>query len=380
MFELTAEQQELYRSTVRFAKTLQGDRDLRAADRDSAFSREAWKRCAEFGLLGMPIPVEYGGSSQGTLATVVAFQALGYACRDNGLAFALASQLTSCQLALLHHGSPPLRQRYLPGLVSGELIAAHGVSEPDAGSDVSRVRTVARRVEGGYRLDGAKTFSSLGPVSDLAVVLARLDEAEGQKGGLTEFIVPRSAYRVSQPFEKIGLRTSPMSELVFEDSFVPSDHLLGGEGSGLFQFLTTMEWERLGILAPTVGAMERQLEECVAYARERKQFDTPIGKFQAVAHRIVEMKLRLETSRLLLYHAAAKKDRSGRAPLEAALVKLHLAESRMANAVDAVRTFGGYGCMTENEVERELRDAVPGLVYSGTADIQRNTIARLLGL
>jgi alkylation response protein AidB-like acyl-CoA dehydrogenase len=375
VFELTPEQNELYQSTVRFARTL--TRDLRAADREDSFSREAWRRCAEFGLLGLPMPAEYGGAGQGVLTTVIAFQALGYGCRDNGLAFALASQLTSCQLAILHHGSPALRTRYLPGLISGELIAAHGVSEPDAGSDVSRVRTVARPVEGGWLLDGAKTFSSLGPVSDLAVVLARI---EGREQGMTEFIVPRSAYRVSQPFEKIGLRTAPMSELIFEGSFVPADHVLGGEGSGMFQFLTTMEWERLGILASNVGAMERQLEECIAYAKERRQFDTPIGKFQAVAHRIVEMKLRLETSRLLLYHAASKKERAGRAPIEAALVKLHLAECRMANAVDAVRTFGGYGCMTENEVERELRDAVPGLIYSGTADIQRNTIARLLGL
>jgi alkylation response protein AidB-like acyl-CoA dehydrogenase len=373
MFELSAEDQELFTATTRFARTL--ERDLREADRDATFFREGWRRCAQQGLLGLPMPVEYGGAGATMLSTVVAFQALGLGCRDNGLAFSLASQLTSCQLPLLHHGSPELRQRYLPRLISGEIIAAHGVSEPDAGSDVSRVRTAARRVDGGFRITGAKTFSSLGPVSDVAIVLARLEPE-----GLTEFMVPRESYQVSRPLEKIGLRTSPMSELIFDDSFVPEDHLLGGAGSGLFQFMTTMEWERLGIMASTVGAMERQLQQCVAYAKERQQFGTPIGKFQAVAHRIADMKLRLETSRLLLHSAAAKKDRSGRAPIESALVKLHLAESRHANAVDAVRIFGGYGCMTENEVERELRDAVPGLVYSGTADIQRNTIARLLGL
>jgi alkylation response protein AidB-like acyl-CoA dehydrogenase len=309
------------------------------------------------------------------LAAVVAFAAFGEGCCDNGLGFALASQLTSCQVPILLHGSSAVRERYLRGMVEGRMIAAHAASEPDAGSDVTRVTTRARRVDGGYRITGAKTFSSLAPVSHLAIVLAR---TEGD--ALTEFVVPRDQYQVSTAMSKIGLRTSPSSEVILDDAFVPEDHALGQPGSGLMKFMTTMEWERLVIMASSVGAMARQLDQCVAYARMRQQFGQPIGKFQAVSHRIAEMKVRLETSRLLLYHAAAKKDASGRATLESALVKLHVSESRYANALDAVRVFGGYGVMVENEVERELRDAVPGLIYSGTSDIQRNTIARLLGL
>lgn len=375
MFDLAPEHRELYEGTVRFARSL--TIDVREADRHETFSRELWQRCADHGLLGLPMPPAYGGAGADVLSVIVAYQALGYGCRDNGLAFSLLSQLTSCQIPILHHGSEAVKQRYLPGLISGKLIAAHAASEPDSGSDVTRVRTLARPVDGGYLINGSKTFSSLGPISDVAIVLARV---EGQEGALAEFVVPREVYRVSRPMEKMGLRTSPMSELIFEDSFAPSDHVLGDAKSGLLRFLTTMEWERLCIMASSVGAMERQLEQCIEYARERKQFGSSIGKFQAVSHRIADMKLRLETSRLLLYAAAARKDRVGRAAIESAMVKLHVSECRQANALDACRVFGGYGVMTENEIERELRDAIPGLMYSGTSDIQRNTIARLLGL
>ncbi len=373
MFTLPDEHRALHDATVRFARGLA--RDLPPGEAE--FSRDVWKRCAQHGLLGLAMPAAWGGSATDALSAVVAFEALGYGCADNGLAFSLASQLTSCQIPIAHHASEAVRARYLPGLIAGDLIAAHAATEPDAGSDVHAVRTVARRVDGGYRLTGSKVFSTLAPVSDLAVVLARTGDAGGP---LTEFVVPRTAYQVSRSIAKIGLRSAPMAEIILEDGFVPEDHVLGTAGSGLMRFMTVMEWERLVIMAPSVGAMARELERCVEYARTRTQFGQTIGSFQAVSHRLADMKLRLETSRLLLYAAAARKDATGRATMESALVKLHLSESRHASALDAVRTFGGYGVTEENGVERELRDAVPGLVYSGTSDIQRNTIARLLGL
>jgi alkylation response protein AidB-like acyl-CoA dehydrogenase len=373
MLELPAELIALREETLRFARTLV--RDQRRADAEESFWREGWQRCAQQGLLGLNMPVELGGAGSGALAVAVAFEALGEGCDDNGLAFGLASQLSSCQMPILLHGTPAVRERYLRGLIEGKLIAAHAASEPDAGSDVTRILTRARKAEGGFRVTGSKTFSSLAPVSDLAIVLAR-----GDDDSLVELVIPRDQYKVSTQMAKIGLRTSPISEVILDDAFVPDDHVLGGTGSGLMKFMTTMEWERLVIMASSVGAMKRQLDACVAYARERQQFGQAIGKFQAVSHRIAEMKLRHETSRLLLHHAAAKKDASGRATIESALVKLHVSESRYANALDAVRVFGGYGVTVENQVERELRDAVPGLIYAGTSDIQRNTIARLLGL
>jgi alkylation response protein AidB-like acyl-CoA dehydrogenase len=178
----------------------------------------------------------------------------------------------------------------------------------------------------------------------------------------------------------MGLRTSPMAELVFEDCFIPDGARLGPEGAGAKIFGSSMEWERSCILASQIGAMERQLEESVAYAREREQFGQPIGKFQAVSHRLVDMKLRLETSRLLLYKVAWLKKEGKPATMEAALAKLYLSEAFVASSLDAIQVHGGYGYTTEFEIERDLRDAVGGMLYSGTSEIQRNIIARLLGL
>jgi alkylation response protein AidB-like acyl-CoA dehydrogenase len=178
----------------------------------------------------------------------------------------------------------------------------------------------------------------------------------------------------------MGLRTSPMAEVVFDGVEVPATHRLGREGRGVEVFESSMEWERGCILASCLGVMRRQLERCVAHARTRRQFGQPIGKFQAVASRIVDMQLRLETSRLLVYRLGAKKDRGEDATAEAALAKLHVSDSFVKSGLDAVQVFGGYGYTAEYELERELRDAIGGTLYSGTSEIQRNILSRALGL
>lgn len=371
MLDLFPKAAELHDATLAFARKL----DARLEHKPQrVFRRDIWKACADYGLLGLAMPEEHGGSGGDAMSIAAAYEAFGWGCHDNALAFSLAGHLLSCQMPLLALGGPDLQERYLRGMIAGDLVAAHASSEADAGSDVHGVRTVARRVDGGYRVSGTKLYSTLAPVSDVAIVLCRRD---GDASGLMELVVPRGSYEVSAPMDKIGLEGSPIGEIVLEDAFVPDDHAL--DGDGLMSFMATMEWERLAILASSVGAMRRQLEECVAYARSRRQFGSPIGNFQAVAHRIAEMRRRYETSRLMLYQAAYRKTK-GRVTLEAALAKLHISESRYENALDAVRIFGAYGCMREGLVEGELRDAVPGLVYSGTSDIQRNTIARLMGV
>jgi len=178
----------------------------------------------------------------------------------------------------------------------------------------------------------------------------------------------------------MGLRTSPMGELILQDCFIPEENRLGPEGAGARIFNNSMEWERSCILAGNLGVMERQLETSIEYARERQQFGQPIGKFQSVANRIVDMKVRLETARLILYKVAWLKKMGKPAVMEAAMAKLYLSECFVQSGLDAIRTLGGYGYMTEFEVERNLRDAIGGTIYSGTSDIQRNIIARLLGL
>ncbi len=224
-------------------------------------------------------------------------------------------------------------------------------------------------------------FVTNAPVADLAVVFATVDPSKGM-WGITAFVIEKDTpgFSISRDIEKMGLRTSPMGELVLQDCFIPEENRLGPEGAGSRIFNHSMEWERSCILASHLGAMEFQLETCIQYARDREQYDQPIGKFQSVANRIVDMKVRLETARLLLYKVAWLKKIGQPAVMEAAMAKLYLSECFVQSGLDAIRTLGGYGYMTEFEVERDLRDAIGGVIYSGTSDIQRNIIARLLGL
>jgi alkylation response protein AidB-like acyl-CoA dehydrogenase len=342
---------------------------------------ENWKKCAELGILGLPIPEEYGGLDEDIITTMLVMEGLGYGSRDNGLIFAMNAQLWSVQMPILLFGTEEQKQKYLPGLCSGELIGAHGMSEPDSGSDAYSLSTTAERVEGGYVLNGTKMFVTNAPFCDMAVAFATVDSSKGIMG-VTAFVVEigTKGFSVSRELDKMVLRTSPMGELIFQDCFVPESARLGREGAGTSIFAASMEWERASILGSHIGAMERQLEECVRYARERKQFGQAIGKFQSVSNRIADMKIRLETARLLLYKVAWLKNSGKNATLDAAVAKLYLSECFVQSSLDAIRIHGGYGYMTEFEVERDLRDSIGGTLYSGTSDIQRVIISRMMGL
>jgi alkylation response protein AidB-like acyl-CoA dehydrogenase len=376
----TAEQMAFRATVIRFAQR-ELNEDLTERDRRSEFSRENWQKCAGFGILGLPIPDAYGGSGADILTAVLAMEGLGYGCRDNGLIFALNAQLWSVELPLLVSGTEAQKRAYLPALCRGDLIAAHAMTEPDSGSDAYSLRTRAERRPGGYRLNGTKIFATNAPVADLLVVFATVDPTLGL-GGITAFLVEKGTpgLTISGNVDKMGLRTSSMGEVVLQDCDVPEANRLGPEGAGSSIFNSSMEWERSCILASHVGAMERQLDACLRYARERRQFNQPIGKFQSVANRIADMKVRLETARLLLYKVAWLKRAGKPAVMEAAMAKLYLSECFVQSSLDAIRIHGGHGYMTEFEVERDLRDAIGGTLYSGTSDIQRVVIARLLGL
>ncbi len=379
-FSWTDQQLEFRRAVIEFArKSLQDD--LARRDKAGEFSRELWTRCAEFGIQGLPFPEDYGGGGADILSTVLAMEALGYGCKDNGLLFALAAQMWSVQMPLFRFGTEEQRRRYLPRLNRGEWIGAHGMSEPGSGSDAFGLTTRAERRGDCYVLNGAKTFVSEAPVADLFLVFATLDPSLGVLG-ITGFLVERGTpgLTVGRPIEKLGLKTSPMAELVFEDCPVPVANRLGREGRGAEIFNDAMEWERACILACQVGAMERQLEQAVAYARQRRQFGQPIGQFQAVAHRLAGMKVRLEAARCLLYRGAWLKQTAGTAGADAAIAKLFLSEAWVQSCLDAVQIHGGYGFTTEYEVELDLRDSIGGTLYAGTSEIQRNLIARSLGL
>jgi alkylation response protein AidB-like acyl-CoA dehydrogenase len=379
-FSWTEEQLAFKKEVIRFAQKKLNEK-VTERDRQAVFSRENWQACAEFGILGLATPEEYGGAGADILTTMLVMEGLGYGCHDNGLVFAMNAQMWSVQHPILAFGTEAQKQKYLPGLCSGGIIGAHGMSEPDSGSDAYSLRTRAKRVDQGYVLNGTKMFVTNAPISDLAVVFATVDPSRGM-WGVTAFIVEKGTpgFSTSREIDKMGLRTAPMGELILQDCYVPSENRLGPEGAGARIFNNSMEWERSCILASHLGAMERQLEKCIGYARERVQFGQPIGKFQSVANRIVDMKIRLETARLILYKVAWLRKMGKPAVMEAAIAKLYLSECFVESSLDAIRTLGGYGYMTEFETERDLRDAVGGTIYSGTSDIQHNIIARLLGL
>jgi alkylation response protein AidB-like acyl-CoA dehydrogenase len=354
---------------------------LRERDRRGEFNREGWRKLAEFGVHGMPMPVQYGGMGLDALTTVGVLEALGHGCRDNGLVFSVNAHMWTLEIPLLHFGSEEQKQRFLPKLVSGEWIGGNAMSEPDSGSDAYALSTTALRRGDHYVLNGSKVFVTNGTVADVALVFATVDPAKGPQG-VSAFLVEkeRKGFSVSRKMEKMGMRTSPMAELFFDDCEVPVENRLGKEGAGPNLFTDSMTWERSCILASAVGSMQRLLEASIAYARERKQFGKPIGSFQLVATKIVDMKLRLETARALLYQAAWHRSRGRSIFLEAALAKLHISESWVRCAEDAIQVHGGYGYMEDLEIERELRDAIGSRLYSGTSEIQRTIIASLLGL
>jgi hypothetical protein len=379
-FELTEEQKTLQQGAIEFARAALG-REMLDRDRERVFDRQGWQRCADFGVLGMPVPREYGGLGLGLSELLAVMEGLGYGSKDQGLLFSINAHLWTNTVPILIYGSDEQRQRFLPGLCDGRLIGANGASEPGAGSDIFALQTRAVREGDDYVINGTKMFVTNAPEADVFVTYATLNPALGATG-ITAFVIERSTagLSISRKLDKMGLRTSPMAEVVFDGCRVPLRNRLGREGRGVEVFECSMEWERGCILASCLGVMRRQLEACIEHARTRKQFGKAIGKFQSVANRVVDMKVRLETCRPLVYRIGWLKDRKQNAMLQAAMAKLYVSECLVQSSIDAVQIFGGYGYMTEQEVERDLRDAVGSTLYSGTSEIQRNIIARALGL
>ncbi len=379
-FSLSAEQRELKEAAVAFARA-KLNQNLAEHEASGEFPVEAWQACARFGIQGLPVPAELGGGGSDILTTVLVMEALGYGCQDNGLIFSLNAQMWSIELPLVKFGTPAQQKAYLPGLVSGDLIGVHAMTEPDSGSDAFSMRTRAERVGDDYLLNGTKLYITNAPVADVVLVFASHPGRPGQ-AGISAFLVDKGTpgFTVSRSLEKMGLRTSPMGEVVLADCLVPAGTRLGPEGAGVAIFNSSMGWERSCILASALGAMQRQLETCVSYARARKQFGQAIGKFQSVSAKVADMYLRLEAARLLVYQAAWLAQEGKRAAAEAAAAKLFTSEAWVQSSLDAIQIHGAYGYMKEAGIERDLRDAVAGTIYSGTSEIQRVILSRMLGL
>jgi len=379
-FSLSAEQRELKEAAAAFARQ-ELDRDLAEREEAGEFSPRAWRACAQFGIQGLPVPAELGGAGADLLTTVLVMEGLGYGCHDNGLIFSLNAQLWSLELPLVKFGSPAQQRAYLPGLISGDLIGVHAMTEPESGSDAFSMRTRAERQGDHYVLTGTKLYITNAPVADVVLVFAA-HPGKPKLAGISAFLVGKGTpgFTVTRGLDKMGLRTSPMGEVVLDDCLVLAENRLGPEGAGMAIFNTSMTWERSCILASALGAMQRQLEACVDYARTRKQFGQPIGKFQGVADKVADMYLRLEAARLLVYRTAWLAQQGKPVLAEAAAAKLFTSEAWVASSLDAIQVHGAYGYMKEAGIERDLRDAVAGTIYSGTSEIQRVVLARMLGL
>ncbi|MBM1106804.1 acyl-CoA dehydrogenase family protein [Aurantibacter crassamenti] len=381
-FNWTKEQLEYKLKVIEFAKNHLNN-DLVQKDLNCSFAADNWQKCAEFGIQQLAAPKSFGGQFDeiDILHATLAMEGLGYGCKDNGLPFSLNAQMWTVQMPISQFGTDFQKEKYLKGMASGKLIGSHALTEPNAGSDVFSMQTVAEKVDGGYILNGKKHLITLGPIADISLVFANARPKMG-KWGITGFIVEKGTkgFNQSENMAKMGLRTVPIGELTFDNCFVPDENRLGAEGAGWGITTSTLEYDRCCILASQLGSMERQLDETVKFVKQRKQFGKSIGDFQSVSNRIANMKLRLETSRLLLYQVAWLKSQGKSAMMEAALLKLQLSESFVESSLDAIRCNGGRGYLTENEVERDLRDAVGGVLYAGTSDIQRNIISNLLGL
>lgn len=377
-FSWNDEQLALKNTIVEFSRK-ELNRDMVKRDRNGEFSRDGWKKCAELGILGLPVPEEFGGSNLDILSIILAMEGFGYGCKDNGLVIAINSQMWSCEEPILKFGNENQKKKYLPKLCAGELIGGHAMTEPESGSDAFSLQTKAVKQKDKYIINGSKMFITNAPISDLIIVFALTDKAKSW-GGISAFIVEKDTpgFTISRPLEKLGLKTSPIGELTFEDCEIPAENLLGKEGMGMAIFNSEMEWERSCLFACHLGAMERQLETCINYAKTRQQFGQPIGKFQSISNKIADMKTRIELSRLLLYKIGWLKSRGEKGLLESAIAKLFISESFVASSLSAIQIHGGYGYMTESEIERDLRDSIASTIYSGTSEIQRNVISQWL--
>jgi alkylation response protein AidB-like acyl-CoA dehydrogenase len=355
--------------------------DPRDRDRAGKFWLEGYRACGQRGYPGFCVPADHGGRGVSFPETVAAMEGLGRGCPDTGLVFALNASLWTVAMPISQFATDAQRRRWLPGLSDGTIVGANAASEPDAGSDIFGLQTRATREGDGWILNGRKTWITAAPAADLFLLFATTDPTRGALG-ITAFLIPADTpgFKVVRTITKLGMRTAPMGEIHLNECRLPADALLGREGRGARIFQYALEWERGAILAPMIGTMRRQLERCVEFARTRKQFGQPISKFQAVSHRLVDMAVRLESCRPFV-RAFAHAKAAGRDGLtEASMAKVHVSECFLQNSIDAVRTLGAYGYSEDAGLERDLRDSVGGVLFSGTNDIQRNIIAQGLRL
>lgn len=377
---LSQKQENLKKQVIEFAKQ-NLDYDIIKNDYESVFNKDAWIKCAQYGVQGWLIPKSYGGTDLGVLNTVCSMQGLGYACLDDGLLFGISAHLFACAMPILHFGTKKQKEQYLPLMCSGEIIASHSATEPKAGSDIYSLITTAEKRGNKYVLNGEKHYVTNGAVADIFIVFANTSPSLKEKG-ISAFIIHKDTPGLitSKLIETMGNRTAGIVRLRLENCEIDESQLLGSEGIGSLIFTSSMEWERGFILSRSIGAMERLLEKSLKYAKTHKQFGQSIGKFQYISGKLVEMKMDLENAKNLIYSLAKKKDENKTVIMDAALVNLYVSEAWVRCSLNAIEIYGGNGYITANEIEREVRNAIGSKFYSGTTEMQKIVIAKFMGL
>ena len=350
------------------------------ADLKGEFSYEIWNKLAEIGALGLPFPEELGGQGADIVTCCIAGEALAHAGTDGGSTLAWGAHTYLCGGNIDKFGTEEQKRKYIPKLASGEWIGCMGLTEPGAGSDAASIATTAVKRGDKYILNGSKTFITNAPIANVCVIFANLDKSQKHKG-ITAFIVEKnfSGFSTGKPFHKMGKRCSSTSEIFLEDCEVPEKNRLGKEYEGWQIALYGVEWDRSTLLSPILGTAMYNLDLCARYANDRRQFNRPIREFQAVQHKIADMKVFIETVRLAVYRVASSKDNGAMlSPLKAAVSKVYMGDEFFRTASDAVQIFGGYGYMHEYPVERNLRDAKLAAIGGGTSDIMRMIISKIM--
>ena len=375
-FRPTEEQVLLRRSVREFAET-EIRPHVREWDQDQHFPIELMPKLAALGLLGIQFPEQYGGAAMSAIDYCICIEELARV--DPAVALSVAAHNGLCSSHISLFGTEAQKQRYLVPLVRGEKIGAWGLTEPTSGSDAAGMRTTATRAGTCWVLNGSKTFTTHGRVGDVVVVMAVTDRTAGAKG-ISAFIVEKGTPGLApgKKEDKLGMRASDTSEMIFENCRLPADQLLGDEGLGFVHTMQVLDAGRIGIAALAVGLAQGAYEAALGYARERKAFGKSISSFQAIQWKLADAATKIEAARLLTYRAAYMKDREQRTTLQSAMAKLYASEIAVKAADDCVQIHGGYGFVKDYPAEKYFRDVKLTTIGEGTSEIQRLVIARQL--
>lgn len=373
---LDGEQEAMRRLVRQFARDVIAPRASEIDEKDE-FPRDVLKKMADLGLMGLPIPEEWGGIGADYLSYMLAIEEISYASAAVGVILAVHTSVGT--MPILHFGTEEQKQRYVPKLAAGEWLGAFALTEPGAGSDARSISTRAVRSGDAYILNGGKVFITNGGEADLYTVFAVTESSAGERK-VSAFLVERDTpgLMIGRKERKMGLNGSSTAQLLFEDMRVPASQLLGEEGQGFTIAMSQLDGGRIGIAAQALGIARAAYDAALAYTQERRQFGRAISDFQGVQVMLTDMALRIEASQLLTYRAAALRSSGQPCTMEASMAKLYATDSAMAVTTDAVQLFGGYGYTKEFPVERFMRDAKVTQIYEGTNQIQRVVIAKAI--